>query len=180
MDNSRICHHCCSMSVVSITSCSHFFGQWSYWGYTHGFTKFHTEVMSWISRAYGCRLCMDLPEVPWRCDLYCLWTACPCLPWSAVAMRALTWVVFVPWASFTPMLRSGSSISHAQKLPHLHEIFKHAHSVYGLKHTHNFCQCSHASVGLAQARPNEAHIGHFFLQCQCHCQFWKSFNPVHI
>ena len=26
----------------------------------------------------------------------------------------------------------------------------------------------------------EVHIGHFFLQCQCYCQFWKSFNPVYI
>ena len=26
----------------------------------------------------------------------------------------------------------------------------------------------------------EVHIGHFFLQCQCCCQFWKSFNPVYI
>ena len=120
--------------------------------------------MSWISRAYECRLCMDLPEANSTTmrDLYCLWAACPCLSWSAVAMCALTWVVFVPRASFTPTLRSGSSISHAQKLPRLHEIFKHAHSVYGLKHTHNFHQCSHASVGLAQACPNEAHIGHFF------------------
>ena len=26
----------------------------------------------------------------------------------------------------------------------------------------------------------KVHIGHFFLQCQCYCQFWKSFNPVYI
>ena len=55
---------CCSMSVVSNTLCSHFFGQWSNWGgYTHAFTKLHSEVMSWISCAYECRsVCMDLPE----------------------------------------------------------------------------------------------------------------------
>ena len=39
----------------------------------------------------------------------CEQPACLCLSWSAVAMRALTWVVFVPRASFTPTLRSGSS-----------------------------------------------------------------------
>ena len=27
---------------------------------------------------------------------------------------------------------------------------------------------------------NEVHISHFFLQCQCYCQFWKSFNPDYI
>ena len=26
----------------------------------------------------------------------------------------------------------------------------------------------------------EKHISHFFLQCQCYCQFWKSFNPDYI
>ena len=26
----------------------------------------------------------------------------------------------------------------------------------------------------------EKYIGHFFLQCQCYCQFWKSFNLVYI
>ena len=88
---------CCSMSVVSNTLCSHFFGQWSYWGYTHALTKLHTEVMSWISRAHECRLCMDLPEANSTTlrDLYCLWVACPCLSWSAVAKRVLTWVVSV-------------------------------------------------------------------------------------
>ena len=54
---------CCSMSVVSNTLCSHFFGQWSYYGYTYILTELHTEVMSWISHAYECRLCMGLPEV---------------------------------------------------------------------------------------------------------------------
>jgi len=27
------------------------------------------------------------------------------------------------------------------------------------RHTHNFCKCSHASVGLAQARPDEVMEG---------------------
>ena len=92
---------CCSMSMVSNTLCSHFFGQWSYCGYTHTLTKLHTEVTRWISRAYECRLCMDSPEVNSTtvCDLYCLWAACNCLSWSAVAMRALTWVIFIPQAS---------------------------------------------------------------------------------
>ena len=76
---------CCSMSVVSnYTLCSHFFGQWSYWGYTNTFTKLHTGVMRWISCAYECRLCMDLPEANSTTmrDLYCLWAAC--LPLSVM------------------------------------------------------------------------------------------------
>ena len=76
-------------------------------------TRFNTEVMGWTSRAYECRLCMDLLEANSTTvrDLYCLWAACPCLSWSTVAMRALSWVVFVPRASLTPTLRSGSSPS---------------------------------------------------------------------
>ena len=144
---------CCSMSMVSNTSCSNFFGQWSYWSYTHAFTKLHTEVMSWISCAYECQLCMDLLNTVLH-DLYCPWAACPCLSWSTVAMHALTWVVFVPRASFMPTLHSGSSPNCMHKLPGLHEIFKYAHlkfMVYG--HTNS----SHASVGLSQARPNNVY-----------------------
>ena len=51
MDNSRYCHRLLFHEPVSNTSCSHFFGQWSYWGYTHAFTKLHTGVMGWISHA---------------------------------------------------------------------------------------------------------------------------------
>ena len=44
---------------------------------------------------------------------HCLWATCPCMPclsWSAVAMHALTWVVFVSRPSFTATLRSGSAL----------------------------------------------------------------------
>ena len=118
----------CSMSVVSKT------------------------VMSWFSHAYECRLCMDLPEAnsTTKRDLHCLWAAWPCLSWSAVAVRALISAVFVPWASFTPMLCSGSSPSQARQWTvhiyrmhettfRLHEIFKCAHfkfTVYGHKQTY--------------------------------------------
>ena len=30
------------------------------------------------------------------------------------------------------------------------------------RHTHNFCKCSHASVGFAQARPNHVLIHYIF------------------
>ena len=143
---------CCSMSLVSNTSCTHFFGQWSYILRLHICFKLHTEVMRWICRAYGCRLCMDLPEANSTtvCDLYCLWAACPCLSWSAVAMRVLTWVVFIPRASHrccalaVALYRRDSrlGISHAQNYPRtfgLHEIFKCAH----LKYIHTYTQLPH-------------------------------------
>ena len=108
--------------------------------------------ISWISHAYDCRLCNCCP-----ChDLYRLWEACPCMPWSAIAMRALTWVVFIPRASFTPMLCSGSSLHRRmhESTFSLHGIFKFAHlkfTVYGRKqtdrHTHKFHKCSPSSVG---------------------------------
>ena len=104
---------CCSMSVVSKTSCSqagllsymlkncsHFSGQGSYYGYTQTWTKLHTEVMNWISGAsYECWLCMALTSSNLNDTVhnsYRLWVACPCLSWSTVGMRVLTWVVFTP------------------------------------------------------------------------------------
>ena len=70
-------------------------------------------------------LCTDLP--PKGRDLYRLWAAYPCLSWSAVAMRALTWVVFVPRASFMPTQSSGSSPSpmrqRAGNIVHARRVF---------------------------------------------------------
>ena len=115
-------------------------------------TRFNTEVMSWISHAYECRSCMDLPEANSTTvrNLYCLWAACPCLSWSTVAMRALTWVIFIPQAScwccapVVGLRRRGSTLGllHARNYPRtfgLHKIFKYAHlkfTVYGRKHTY--------------------------------------------
>ena len=59
---------------------------------THACIKLHTEVMSWISGTYECRFCMALTSKANSTtvrNLYRLWAACPCLSWSAVAMRAL-------------------------------------------------------------------------------------------
>ena len=88
MDKSRIW---CSMSKISKTLCSHFSGQGSYYSYTHTWTKLHNEVMSWIFGAYECHYAWPLPEANSTtvCDLtvpYHLWTACPCLSWSTVAI----------------------------------------------------------------------------------------------
>ena len=153
MDNSRIClvwfpdpscvggglgtklefvTVCCSMSVVSNTSCSHFFGQWSYWGYIHAFTKLRAGVMRWISHAYECRLCMDFT---WSELNYSTWFVLSVsLPLSVMIHSCHATVHFVPRVSFTPTLRSGSSPSQTrQRAGYIactkgpHEIFKYAH-----------------------------------------------------
>ena len=77
-----------------LKNCSHLSGQESYYGYTHACIKLHTEAMSWISGAYECWFCMALTSnlkvnSITVCNLYRLWAAYPCLPWSAVAMRVL-------------------------------------------------------------------------------------------
>ena len=95
---------------------------------------------------------------------------CLCLSWSAVVMHALTWVFFVLRASCWCCTLA---VALHQRNPTagwaycLHEttrgcsVFKCAHlkfTVYGCNqtyiHTHNFHKCSHGSVGLAQACPN--------------------------
>ena len=146
--------------------------------------------MSWISHAYESRLCMDLPEANSTTvrDLYCLWVACTCLSWSAVAMCALTWVVYVSRASRQHCAlavalhrrHSGLGISSARKLRSVFmkylkmRLFKNLRYmaasihiyIHTYIHTHNFRKCSHASVGLAQARPNER-IGMLLHQSDC-------------
>ena len=81
-----------------------------------------------------------LPEVNANsvCDLHRLWTACPCLSWSVVAIRALTSSF---WPFFTPMLHSGNSPSlMPQRAGHIawHETIQ-GHSLFKKlchKHTH--------------------------------------------
>ena len=53
---------CCSMSLVSKTSCSHFVCQGSYYD-THTLgLNFTNKFMSWISGAYECHYAWPLPE----------------------------------------------------------------------------------------------------------------------
>ena len=147
---------CCYMSMLSKTpcsqssivliryrwsyilkNCSHFSSQGSYYDYTHTYT---TEVMSLISGANECQLCIVLT---WRelnytvRNLYHLWTASPCLSWSAVAMHTLAWVVFAP-GFFTPACTLAVALQwlHWQRKTtgewpfSLHEIFKCTHLKY--------------------------------------------------
>ena len=75
--------------------------------------------------------CYTVPEVNSTTmrDLHCLWAACSCLSWSAVAVRALTSAVFVPWVSFTPTLYSGNSPSRARQWT-VHIARTKLHSVF--------------------------------------------------
>ena len=131
--------------------------------YTHALTlKLWAEFLALMSvdHAWTCLKRTQLQYV-----ICTVWTACPCLSWSAVAMRALTWVIFVPQASHrrcalvVPLHRWPITCT---KLPEdvrasWNINFKCAYlkfTVYSHKRIHNFrMQCSHASVGLAQAGP---------------------------
>ena len=69
-----------SRKLLQLHTCSDWTSHWS-------------EFLAPMSVNYA----WPLPEVNWTTtvrDLYHLWGACPCLPWSAVAMHVLTWVVF--------------------------------------------------------------------------------------
>ena len=85
----------------------------------------------------------------WR---YCLWAVCPCLSWSAVAFSISIGVE-------VDSERFHKSFITCENLKCTYPFVQFKFSVYGHTqasiHTHAFCNtCSHASVGLAQARPN--------------------------
>ena len=121
--------------------------------------------MSWIFLALY-MICMA-----WLPEYYAWFVLSVSLLLSVMVRSCHACVNFVPRVSFTSTLRSGSSPSPTRQRAgpawnhpwtfSLHEIFTCVHlkfTVYGRKqtdrHTHNFRNCSHASVGLAQARPN--------------------------
>ena len=138
--------------MVSKTLCSHFACQGSY-SATHtkgAWTKLHNKVMSWISGTYECQYAWPLPEA------------------DAATVRDLT----VPSVSSLPlsvMVRSrafiGVELVHQTWIcfstcANLKSVRSFKISVYGHKQTYihtytRFKQCSHASVGLTQARPND-------------------------
>ena len=123
--------------------------------------------MSWISRAYECQLCMDLPEYyAWFVlSVSSLLMVCSELP----CMRYLDWSSFLGLPSRRPCTLAVSLHRRDSRLDPSHtrnyswtysllEIFTCAHlkfMVYGRKqtdrqtdrHMRNFRKCSHASVG---------------------------------
>ena len=141
MDNSRICHCRCFMSMVSKNFVQPFLQSRKLLRYTHAWTKLHNEVMSWILGAYEYHYSWPLPEA------------------NSTTVHDLT----APSVSSLPLpvivrsrfIRSSSEL-HMCKFEHPFVQFKF--SVYGhkqaSKQTYTPAQCSHASVGLAQACPN--------------------------
>ena len=110
-------------------------------------------------------------------DLYCLWAARPCLSWSGIAMRALTWVIFVPRAlrqccALVAPHRCGNGLTYRmhKKFPrsvfmkYLNALIRILRYMATNRHTHNLRKCSHASVGLTQARPNYVTLLHVYLR----------------
>ena len=123
---------CCSISVVKQYFVQPFLRlmKLTYWGYTHAFTNLHNEVIRWISHAYQCRLCMDLPEA--NSITWCMSSSFLGLP---SRRRCALAVALLP--SLTRQ-RAGHTSTACTKLPGLHEIFKYAHlkfTIYGRKHT---------------------------------------------
>ena len=103
---------------------------------THAWTKFSDEFMSLtISGIYECRSChawLALPEATSTTVHIC--NACE---WPTVELFECTsWIIWM----------------HSYKMAASKQASKRKQAS---KHTHTCAQCSHTSVGLAQARPNK-------------------------
>ena len=142
------------------------------WLHAHEQNKLHTEMISWITSVYECRLCK-------------IYTVCkqPAIDGRSVAAvtnkKVLCVLKLEPSPLWLPMLCTGSPAlpftSHVDV--QFQEIFKHAIKKYGIwpqanKYiTNTLPQCSPASVGLAQARPNKHHKNWWpFLPIQWHTE----------
>ena len=93
MDNSRICHRLLFHEHGKQNFVQPYLASMKVLRLHTRFIKLHTEVMSWISRVYECRLCMDLPE-------YYAWfvLSVSSLPSSVMVCSCLACVNFVPQA----------------------------------------------------------------------------------
>ena len=133
-----------------LTNCSHFSGQGSYYGYTHAWTN---VTLQWSHNLNLWRLWVSLRmALTWSELNYCAWfndTACEqpahCLSWSAVAFsRSIGLELDSEILTFT---RTWNVC--------IRSFREFKFSVYGHTQTYTrVLQCSPASVGLAQALPN--------------------------
>ena len=99
---------------------------------------------------------MHSPYVKWPQTCTVHWTACPRLSWSAVAMHALTWVVFTLkcWRCIPAIVLLTDSRLGMRTFQCLHELFKCAQlkfTVYGQKQTYTNVL---NGVSIMQACPN--------------------------
>ena len=139
--------------------------------YTHAWTKLHNKVMSWISGAYECHYAWPLPEVNTTTVRDLMVPSVSSQPLS-VMVRSCTFISleftehgFVLarvqiWNPFTHlnfwyMAMSRHTYIHTYVHTYIHTYI---HTYTRVK------QCSHASVVLAQARPN------YLLPRQHHCR----------
>ena len=137
MDNSRTV--CCSMSMVSKTLCSHFSGQGSYtlglnFTISHELNLWHL----WVS------LCMALT---WSELNYCAWFDGTVCEQPALVCHGSQSHSSARWG---PLACSSTCTK-------LYPFIQFKYSVYGWSYRQTYTrvlQCSHASVGLTQARPN--------------------------
>ena len=142
------------------------------WLHAHEQTKIYTEMMSWITSVYECRLCTTLN-----------WSDLNPLVYTLYSQRAACrgWLVHSCCGKQEVRCRACLSLSHlcygcccctlavaqhhhctcsAQTRSRTFEIFKRAFKIYSIwpqanKYvTNTLPQCSPTSVGLAQARPN--------------------------
>ena len=135
--------------------------------------------MSWISDVYECHLCTALTwsDLNPACilNLYslraacCWWLVCSCHDKQEVSCRACfnlsrlrsgCWRCSLAVGLHCPSPTLVLSAWYMRTL-NFREIFKCAFKIYGIwpqasKHTHALPQFSHASVGLAQAHPNNS------------------------
>ena len=152
-DNSRICHCLLFHEHGKENFMQRFHLSRKLLRYTHAWTKLHNKVMSWISGAYECHYAWPLPEANATTvrDLAVL--SVSSLPLSVmVCSRAFigvelvhrTWICFRTCANLKYVRSFKFSVcGHEQTYIHTYTRIK---------------QCSHASVGLAQARPNDGEI----------------------
>ena len=137
------------------------------WLHAHEQTKLHAEMMSWIASAYESHLCMILTwsHSTKNVILYGLRAAChwwsvhsccdkqevrchACLNLSCLCYGRQRYTLAIAICP-SPVLISAQEHSIFEKYLNAHLKF----TVYGRKYK-CVLQCSPASVGLAQARPN--------------------------
>ena len=133
MDNSRICHR-----LLFHERGKQYFVQ-SFLRSNYEATKgTHTLSLNFTLELLGEFLALMSVDYAWtylkRTQLQCVICTVSSLPLSVMVRSCHARVVFVPWASFTLTLRSGSSPSptrqwagHIACTKGFHEIFKYAH-----------------------------------------------------
>ena len=176
MDNSRICHCRYFMSMVSKNFVQPFLRSRELLRYTHAWTELHK--LSW-AESLGLMMSLFMALILKRTELLCviwrhrLWAACPCLSLSAVVFSRSIGVEFVHW---TWICFSTCANLNIRSFTFKFLVYGHKQtSKQASRHTHARAQCSHTSVGLAQARPNYLiiYLPLVYLELSFYDQFYR-------